>query len=711
MFRRAESAWRNASSANFVEETLMRNRVSLLRLGLLGGLLVHAPLLALASPPAPATESEIRQLVADAREKSTEDFNGADHVVLLDEADVYVQPSGLATTEQCQVIKLLTPAAVRAQCVQRFDFDPATRRVTVKALRIHRADGTIEEVPLDDIVTQPTVQRWIFWGGEQHLLTVPRLRVGDAIELRVSKIGFNIAYLDGAGPTAGGETLQPPMPGHWYEVTLFQARHPIVRKRYSVHMPEDMPVQYEVYNGALKTSLWFGEGTLIHTFSAEDIPAVKSEPHMVALDDCVPKVVMATLPTWELKSQWFHQVNDGQFEADDAIRKTVAEITAGLTDLDDKIAACNHWVADNIRYYGTSRGPCEGFTLHKSVETFRDRGGVCKDKAGMLVTMLRVLGVEAYPALTMAGSRVEAIPADQFNHTVTVMRDTDGDWRILDPTWIPLSREMWSSREALQGLVYGTPDGETLTLSPYYSPDYNRLHCRAEGKLLPDGSLATRVSMELSGYPDTYFRRSLDRDRREPVAGVFEQVVNISPQARVTNVSFTEPYDYSQDAVVAFDVEAPAYAAASEAVTAFRLPLMTHPLADWLIPDLFYDFSQPERGYGLRMRATRGLRYSESIQLPAGWEIQNPPAERNITSPAADLRFTATADGSELRYTFELDIKKQIIPPEEYPAFREAIEAMHALADTWIACTQPEPANGGPRHAALNRPQQEARHD
>lgn len=40
---------------------------------------------------------------------------------------------------------------------------------------------------------------------------------------------------------------------------------------------------------------------------------------------------------------------------------------------------------------------------------YTDRCGVCKDIAGTLISFLRMAGFEAYPAMTMAGSRVESI--------------------------------------------------------------------------------------------------------------------------------------------------------------------------------------------------------------------------------------------------------------------------------------------------------------
>ena len=108
--------------------------------------------------------------------------------------------------------------------------------------------------------------------------------------------------------------------------------------------------------------------------------------------DVVPKVVLATVPDWPTKSRWFFEVNDTQFEANEAIRAKVAEITRGLKTDDDKIAAIVHWSADEIRYAGMSMGQGEGYTFHPGPMIFDDRSGVCKDKAGMAITMLRAAG-------------------------------------------------------------------------------------------------------------------------------------------------------------------------------------------------------------------------------------------------------------------------------------------------------------------------------
>lgn len=101
---------------------------------------------------------------------------------------------------------------------------------------------------------------------------------------------------------------------------------------------------------------------------------------------------------------------------------------------------------------------------------YTDRCGVCKDIAGTLIAFLRMAGFEAYPAMTMAGSRVESIPADHFNHCVAVVKLASGTYMPLDPTWVPFCRELWSSAEQQQNYLPGVPEGSRPLPDPCLRP-------------------------------------------------------------------------------------------------------------------------------------------------------------------------------------------------------------------------------------------------
>ena len=125
----------------------------------------------------------------------------------------------------------------------------------------------------------------------------------------------------------------------------------------------------------------------------------------------------------------------------------------------------------------------------------RERSGVCKDIAGMAITLCRAAGYEVYPAMTMAGARVDRVPADQFNHCVGAWKQPDGTWHLLDPTWVPFSRYDWSRMEGQQEYVIGTPWGEDLASVRVFTGDENRLTLTVRGKLDADGTLHGTLSV------------------------------------------------------------------------------------------------------------------------------------------------------------------------------------------------------------------------
>ncbi|HUU85468.1 MAG TPA: DUF3857 domain-containing protein [Phycisphaerae bacterium] len=651
--------------------------------------LISAMLVGLASVGGPTSEDDLTARIAAAGNASK--YESAACVVVYDDSLVEVQPNGLSTTERRYVIKILTDKGIREQAVQTFDFDPVTNRFQVKRVRIHRAEGGVEDVELGGLITAPAPVTWgIFWGSMFQTTSLPRLEINDCLEIVTSKTGFNLAYLNptAPGPIVGAEHLEPPMPGHWHDTVYFQGDYPIIEQRYRVRVPTDKPLQFEVCHGQLESSVRFDGDHSVYTFIGRDIELLKREPRMEAFSDAACKLVLATVPDWIAKSKWFHDANVNQFEVTPEIQAKVNELIAGIDDDTEKIRRINCWVADNVRYVGNSRGVCEGYTMHKGSETFRDRGGVCKDKAGMGVTMLRAAGFDTYPVMTQAGSAVEYTPADQFNHAVVVVRNAEGSLRLVDPTWSPKSREIWSSREPEQYVVYGLPEGHELGQSPYFPPEHNAVKCKGTSRIEPDGRLTCRLHLDLTGYPDTYFRRGLTRVRKPDQRGLIEGwLARLGGLVSLDELSHSGPIDYSRDVAIDATASDEAGTVGNGTIRMVRLPLLQHPFADIFAPDVLQKVDKnEERKFGMRMRATRLLSYSDTLTLPAGWTVEDMPEERSIDNDAAGLKFTIKQEGQNLHYTYEVTVKKQMIPAELYEGYREVNEALHELADAWVVC-------------------------
>ena len=475
-------------------------------------------------PPGDTLPPTVFDRVADAGD--AEDHDGADHIIVYDRTFNRVKSTGVTYTDDYIIYKVLTPAGCRNQSVQRWRYEPWSSFVDVREVNIIRED---ERIPVDVSAVRdlPAPQSAIYWNAAIKTLQMPRLLVNDGIEIRVFRKGYSYALLAEAGEAAATATAAnhvpdddkyvPPMPGEYFDIVLFQSSVPIVERRYELSLPADKRLHSQIYNGPLFSSTSYSADSTLYAWWSYDVPPRPSEPRAAGGSDVVPKVVVATVESWEAKSRWFFDVNESQFEVTPEVQAKVEEIfeDAGVTGASEerKAEVLVHWVAQNIRYSGQTMGEGEGFTLHSGKMIFEQRSGVCKDIAGMLITMMRAAGMDSYGAMTMAGSRIETVPADQFNHCVTALRKSDGTFEMYDPTWVPYMNDIWSKYETEQQYLVGTPDGEGLASIDYSPPEGSPLHINHDASIDEAGNLSGRLRMAGGGAMDARLRNMVRGSR------------------------------------------------------------------------------------------------------------------------------------------------------------------------------------------------------
>jgi hypothetical protein len=293
--------------------------------------------------------------------------------------------------------------------------------------------------------------------------------------------------------------------------------------------------------------------------------------------------------------------------------------------------------------------------------------------------------------MTQAGSEVEYTPADQFNHAVAAVRSPDGKLSLLDPTWSPKSRELWSSRECLQHVVYGVPEGRDLGRSPYFPPEHNRMTCSAKGEIDETGRLSTSMTFGLSNYPCTSFRRHVSRVRPSLQRGRIEGALDrLGSQVRLGRLEHSNVYDYTRDSEIALSAEVDHHALIGKDAHYFKLPMLLHPLGDIWAGDVLQKVDKKkDRKHGMRLRTTRLLEYSDELAIPEGWAVTDLPESVAISNDAADLRFDVSHEGRVIRYSLHLAVKRHIVPAEEYDDYQVVNEKLLELADSWVRCTPP----------------------
>jgi hypothetical protein len=613
---------------------------------------------------------------------SSKDYPKADYLIVLDETSVDVQESGLSYNTIHKIYKVLTPEGAKQLSHLNFDYDPLSAFIEIKEVKIYRKNGTVEILDQNKLYDYPAPARAIYWGARQKMVDIGKLAPGDGIEINLFKKGFTYALLyDDKQPD--DSRYIPPMHGQFYDIIEYWYDQPVLEKTYEVKLPNTKELHYKFFHGEVEvTQKDLGDKT-IYRFTKKDMMPLNREPGMVAFSDIAPKLLLTTTANWEAKSLWFHGVNEdfGSFESTPEINKKVNEILKNAKTEMDSISLLNHWVADNIRYSGISMGEGEGYTLHKGEMTFSDRCGVCKDKAGMLITFLRAAGFESYPAMTMAGSRIEDIPADQFNHSVTVVKLSNGEYRILDPTWIPFVREDWSSLEQQQNYLMGIPEGADLMITEISAPENHPLKITGTSTILDDGSLEGSIKVFAEGQSDASLRGMFTRNLKPNWDNALERELrNSFEDIEILEMTYSNPYghiDGPMNIFVKFRI--PDYAIITDQEIIFT-PFVASNIFKRAQAHLYTNTNSKEKKYPFKDRCSRLVELNEIITLPAFSEANYLPSENDIDGTAASFKGAYKIENNQLQLSERIIIKKRLFEANEWDNYKSVVDAQQKFA-------------------------------
>lgn len=598
-------------------------------------------------------------------------YKDYDKLTIFDSTYVEMEESGLSHVYNHQLYKILTPVGGRDFNTVKIDYDPLSAYAEIRMVKIYRKSGLVEKVDAP-VLDYPAPAHMIYWGARQKMVTLGRLEPGDAVELMTYKKGFTYALLQDEDPDA---KYIPPMRGHFYDIVPFWSEQPVMEKVYQVSALTSKNMRYAVYHGNLDAQSKQDGNHTIYTFTKKDIMPLKTPEHTLANNDIQTKLLLSTAQNWEAKSMWFYGVNEdyGSFIPTDEVKAKVNELLQKAKSENDSISILTHWVADNMRYSGISMGEGEGFTLHKCEMNFTDRCGVCKDKAGLLIAMLRAAGFKAYAAMTMAGERIDDIPADQFNHCVTVVQRRNGNYQLLDPTWVPGVRELWSSAEQQQNYLMGLPQGAKLGLTPTSKPENHYIKMTAKTHLNAKGTLSGTVTITAEGQSDRSVRAVFNGHPEEWRANVEYAFLCVFPNAQLKSVRYSDEFTYLEHPVkITYKFTIPNYAVVGDNEMIVH-PIVTQNLFQYAMPHLYYDMKDEKRDYPFSDRCSRLVQLTETMKVPSKYRKARMPENTSFSEGNIAFNGSCVFENGNIVFSEMVRLGKRIYEASDWPAYSNAV--------------------------------------
>ncbi len=508
-------------------------------------------------------------------------------------------------------------------------------------------------------------------------LFLPDLESGDTIHYQVRRRRFKAVIT-----------------GEIYGSLLAQYDIPVRSYLYTVAVPADRVPEWRIMNAVKhcvkfhRTRLPGSRPQVLLSWHFHDVPMLVPEPDMPSFKRVAMRLAYSTLPDWQAIADWYARLVEPRLQAGPELRRKVAELTTPADGEREKIRALFHFVARRIRYLGTnSEARRPGFEPHDINLTFARRHGVCRDKAALLVGMLRTAGIAAAPVLIQVGDRLDTeIPLPWFNHAIVAVLDRHSQARLfLDPT-SETSRQFLPDYERECSCLVAVPRGSHLQLTPPQPPANNLFRIEIQDHLNREGELSGTIAVRCRGFNDTILRammmNSTAAARWRRLTGFF---LGQSSPLELEGVSWSDPADTATPFTFSGRFHYRARPAPGKPGAFILVPpafiAAPGPLDRWIPAKA----DMNRRRYPLKLGYTYRTEIVERMRLPPGLRVTTPTAFE-LDNQVVGTQLSVQRDNRELRLTRTLEIRKSEVTPEEYPALLALQERNLKLSRTLLHC-------------------------
>ena len=471
----------------------------------------------------------------------------------------------------------------------------------------------------------------------------------------------------------------------------FQHGQPVMLARFSVTVPSGTEIKAVAFNGAPQETA-SGSGTF--TWQMENLAAIEHEPAAPSDKTIVPWVGVTLLggqraaTTWADAARWMAEINQSQFEPDEAITAKAKALTAGAATEMDKIRAIANFT-QQVNYVSiqTDLARGGGYRPHAAAQVFQKLYGDCKDKANLTRAMLKAVGIQAYPVAIYSGDRshvAENWPSfSVFNHAISAIAvgpDTKapaiiehpklGRLLLFDATDPYVQPGYLPDHEQNSLALVGAPDGGLIRVpSPAQSPAARVYNTEAE--LKPNGGISGSFTEVLTGeaYANGIgplrasskadFQKSIEHWVGRSIAGSTASAI----EADAKDGKFTLKGNFNSDRFAQ--------------IPQSRM-MIIH--AGLLYRGEKHRLREKTRKYPVVLD---GDAFEETvhIKIPEGFKIDEMPDPMKMAGEFGTFEAKWTAQPGALEFTRKVQVTEQTVPVERYQALKKFIEAAYGAGE------------------------------
>jgi transglutaminase-like putative cysteine protease len=556
-------------------------------------------------------------------------FPNCDEATVDEKTIEIYHADGTAENQDETFTKVLTEKGRHENTVISLNFLLPYFTVQVARLEVIKPDGRVIPVNISansrESIDNSQMKENIYDPNSRILqVNIPGLEIGDVVH------------------TVTRTTIERPIiPNEFSDEFMFEGQGYIRHISCEIRGPAGLPLRHVELRDKLGTTVTASirqgrDGMRVYHWEVKGVPRMYDEPAMPSYGMVLQRLLVSTLRDWSAVSRWYWKLSRRHLDAiSPGMHQTVTGLTAGAkTDL-EKIKAIFYYVSKQIRYMGiTPEKTRPGFEPHDVRLTFAKKYGVCRDKAALLVAMLRMAGLKAYPVLINVDMRLDPdVPDPYFNHAIAAVETASGRYLLMDPT-DEHTRVLLPAYDGNQSYLVCRPEGSDLELSPVSAPAENMMQIRTAGVLHADGTLSATSELSFGGVNDDAYRGAFAEMKPDERRRFFEsRLQQAMPGIRLTALRIRpkQMLDESAPLRVEIGYRAPAMAAFGDKRAIVSLPWIGHRFG--VVNSILKDTGLERRKYPLETRMTCGINeeltlkladhFARSVSIPTASSVNN----------------------------------------------------------------------------------------
>lgn len=597
-------------------------------------------------------------------------------VIVLDSEVTYVfDAQGNATRTDYIVYKILTADGANGWDNVSESWEPWHQQQPSIRARVITPDGAVHILDPSTITNAPAKDDEDNVYGDRRVVRAPLPSIGPGSVVEEEDTSHAAPVFAGTGSV---------------RLMYFGSGVPVQHTRLVLDAPSSLPIRYHVAllpnltptrseaNGRVQISFDYGAEAALE--NADDYLPSDAAPY--------PEVVFSTGESWHQLAEAYAKIIDSRIASAD-VSALASKVTGGDNPPREKIASALQYMSKEIRYTGVEFG--DAAVVPVSPKDVISRGyGDCKDKATLLVALLRAAGIPSYVALLSVGERQDILPdlpgMGMFDHAIVYVPGTPGLWIDTTDRYARLG-ELPAADQGRYALII-RPETDALVRTPVSSSQDNLSVERREFNLAEYGpARVTEISYPRGDRESAYRYDFGDVQNKDVKKNLTDYVKTVYLSDSLDSISRSDPDDLSKpfELTLVCDHAKRGFTDLDSAVAAIRLDgLFQHLPSDLQSRDTNGTGQSPSANKKEKKPRTADYQLDESFATewdykiipPAGFEPK--PLPNNVTLPLGPAllteQFSSDKDGA-VHAVIRFDTVKRLL------SVAEATEMRNRIAD------------------------------